>query len=420
MWGGRPCLMQEFENMREYKTNILNAAVTSLCGNRRYNEDRHFFDASTNVVFAGVMDGHGGGAMAEYASKNFPAWFCEKMMNQWHDDQRIKNLFVEFDDTANKLTGDNYTEESRKMGLWQNSWHYSPGCTNIGVAIVEKDNDMVELVACNIGDSRAIYCAGDGKDIALSRDHVPGDPEERARIEKAGSSVHGSGKETRINGILNLSRAFGDFTLKHKTKVSETETVTAVSACPDIVRVSYNKNDETLEQRFLFIGCDGVFEKWKDSEVMDYIRQCLDAQESGTYVEMRKKYYTSVLTHGEPMTPEITGMIDEIMKPTIEKAAKKWENLHSYDVVSIVQDVVHSAISRGSEDNATCMIVLLGRVECAKNKIPKSDSLEIVHFDDMPALEDYDSTEGEKKETPKDDSGDFDDMPDMPALEDDN
>jgi len=44
----------------------------------------------------------------------------------------------------------------------------------------------------------------------MSFDHKPENKEERERIEKAGGFV----SDNRVNGNLNLSRAFGDFTYK--------------------------------------------------------------------------------------------------------------------------------------------------------------------------------------------------------------
>lgn len=61
----------------------------------------------------------------------------------------------------------------------------------------------------NCGDSRSVLCRS-GFCIELSKDHKPQNLEEKMRINKA----HGYVNHGRINDILSVSRAFGDFDLK--------------------------------------------------------------------------------------------------------------------------------------------------------------------------------------------------------------
>jgi len=77
------------------------------------------------------------------------------------------------------------------------------GCTaNVGLLKRGK------FYVANAGDSRSVACLNDGSTLALSYDHKPDNTEEKNRIESAGGYV----SENRVNGNLNLSRAFGDFT----------------------------------------------------------------------------------------------------------------------------------------------------------------------------------------------------------------
>lgn len=62
----------------------------------------------------------------------------------------------------------------------------------------------------NAGDSRCVLSTLDNTVIALSEDHKPDNANEKKRIEEAGGFV----SEGRINGNLNLSRAFGDLEMK--------------------------------------------------------------------------------------------------------------------------------------------------------------------------------------------------------------
>merc|ERR1719183_2163187 len=76
------------------------------------------------------------------------------------------------------------------------------------------DESMV--VVGNVGDSRAIISSVSGNEEEglisrpLSTDHKPTVPSERQRILKAKGLV----SRGRVNGMLAVSRAFGDFTYK--------------------------------------------------------------------------------------------------------------------------------------------------------------------------------------------------------------
>lgn len=81
----------------------------------------------------------------------------------------------------------------------------SIGCT----ANVILMKNTKEIYIANAGDSRSVL-ARNGKAFPLSFDHKPENPIERARIEKAGSTI----TDGRVDGNLNLSRSLGD--LKYK------------------------------------------------------------------------------------------------------------------------------------------------------------------------------------------------------------
>ena len=53
------------------------------------------------------------------------------------------------------------------------------------------------------------------KTIKMSKDHKPDDSKEKRRIVNAGGFV----KYKRVNGMLALSRAFGDFAYKNNPEL---------------------------------------------------------------------------------------------------------------------------------------------------------------------------------------------------------
>ncbi|KHJ90196.1 protein phosphatase 2C [Oesophagostomum dentatum] len=109
-------------------------------------------------------------------------------------------------------------------------------------------NDEFLIVVANSGDSRAVLCR-DGTAIDLSLDHKPEDDIERTRIVNAGGFVNEDG---RVNGGLNLSRAFGDHSYKKNTDLSLRDQM--ITALPDVKVEALQPNDE-----FLVIACDGIW-----------------------------------------------------------------------------------------------------------------------------------------------------------------
>ena len=86
--------------------------------------------------------------------------------------------------------------------------------------------------------------------IDLSVDHKPEDETERNRIHAAGGKITEDG---RVNGGLNLSRAFGDHFYKKNEAIALHEQM--ISAEPDVIvhRVDHDKDD------FLVVACDGIW-----------------------------------------------------------------------------------------------------------------------------------------------------------------
>lgn len=117
------------------------------------------------------------------------------------------------------------------------------------------------VVCASVGDSRCVVgSTTKGTTTALTEDHKPSNPEERARIELAGGFVMGD----RVNGELAMSRALGDFRYKRDEKLQSTEY--PVICYPDVaVHKRSGKKDEIL-----VLACDGVFDVMSNAEV------CLD------------------------------------------------------------------------------------------------------------------------------------------------
>ncbi|CAB3377440.1 Hypothetical predicted protein [Cloeon dipterum] len=140
--------------------------------------------------------------------------------------------------------------------------------TTAVVALLGKE----KVTVANIGDSRAILGrlvktenGHEMKVIELSNDHKPELPEEKERIENAGGVVDDDG---RVDGGLNLSRAFGDFVFKSKKDMPAEKQ--EVIAFPDVISVDLKFEQDEADQ-FLFVACDGIWNDMSSDNVADFI-----------------------------------------------------------------------------------------------------------------------------------------------------
>ena len=135
----------------------------------------------------------------------------------------------------------------------------------------------------NVGDSRAFMSIDSGtKIVPLSIDHKPENQDETERIEGNGGKVYQnqsyipdpspgnpSGTQTLIGphrvfpGRLSVSRTIGDIEAKDERYGGNPEVVIAT---PEIRAFKIKDNYD-----FIAIGCDGVFEKMDNQEIMDQV-----------------------------------------------------------------------------------------------------------------------------------------------------
>lgn len=121
-----------------------------------------------------------------------------------------------------------------------------------------------KFYCCNLGDSRCVM-SQNRKAIALSQDHVPSNPKEKARIERAGSEV----KNNRINGILAVSRGIGD--ALHKEL--ETFGPKASTAKPSVKEFPLDKSVE-----FIIVACDGLWDVVSNDVAVRFVSRRLNDQ----------------------------------------------------------------------------------------------------------------------------------------------
>lgn len=267
-------------------------------GHRPNMEDAHVVVLRDTWGFFGVFDGHGGRDCSEFIAKRL----TEELEGEAGGDKELGNRPE--DDEAVKALMLRLDREFLETGK-------ASGTTGT-FAIVEKPSEAdgrYLLRVGNIGDSRVLLgradgtiVEGPGTDFGLTTDHKPNHPDERARIDRTGGTVEFPSGVARVNGDLAVSRAFGD--AQYKQTGGPAQEDHPVTADPELLRLECDPTD------FLLLVCDGISEAgFPNREVV-----C-------TAVEWLRR----------------------VADPA--KAARA---------------IVSKALSSGSKDNLSCMIVLFG------------------------------------------------------------
>ncbi|KAK1320629.1 putative protein phosphatase 2C 8 [Acorus calamus] len=113
------------------------------------------------------------------------------------------------------------------------------------------------IVVGNCGDSRAVLSRG-GVAFPLSRDHKPNRPDELKRVEAAGGRVI-NWDGYRILGVLATSRSIGDHYLKPYVTCEPEVTVT----------------DRTIHDEFLVLASDGLWDVMSNEDACAVTKRCL-------------------------------------------------------------------------------------------------------------------------------------------------
>jgi len=205
--------------------------------------------------FFGVFDGHGGSFVSEFAARKLLETITST--EEWRSGDRsdasikeaLRKGFLILD--LELLKQDEIVLRDDHSG--------STGVT----AMVTPE----KIFVANCGDSRSILVTGN-RAKAMSEDHKPYNPEEKARIEAAGGVV----AMNRVNGDLAVSRALGDFV--YKKTITLPQEKQQVSVEPDI---TIHLRDKGADQ-YLVLACDGVWDVISNEECADF---CLKKAEEG-------------------------------------------------------------------------------------------------------------------------------------------
>ncbi|KAJ1921697.1 phosphatase 2C [Mycoemilia scoparia] len=224
--------------------------------NRRYRRsmevsiDAHAyyynFDNVVGQSLMAIFDGHAGKQAAEWCGKNFCSVFKEL---------KTKNPDMSIPEVLNQA----FLETDKRL-VTETKSH--SGCTAV-VSFLKVDHVEVDgkpatkrtLYCANAGDARAVLSRG-GKAARLTYDHKGDDIREARRIMDSGGFVFNG----RVNGVLAVTRALGDSTMKQ-----------VVIGNPYTTETPLNDSDDLL-----IIACDGLWDVCSDQKAVDLIKDVQD------------------------------------------------------------------------------------------------------------------------------------------------
>lgn len=223
---------------------------TSVQGSRDHMEDT--FQVSYDVLgdgavqYFGVFDGHGGDKMSRFAALHLHTILAKQ-----------KDLKT---DTANALINAFEELDARWLQLAL-ATHDDDGSTGVVCVIVNG-----KIYCANTGDSRCVLGCANLRCVEMSIDHKPNRADEKERIEAANGKVLYVGTCWRVQGILAVSRSFGDRRLKRW-----------VIATPEI-RV----REMTDEDHFLVLATDGLWDVLSSQQAVDIASRSVKAKPGGS------------------------------------------------------------------------------------------------------------------------------------------
>lgn len=204
---------------------------------RSKQEDRYWSGVlNENMIFNAVFDGHAGKDVVNLIKEKFPYYLATHLYEFQGDiAQKIKEIIANFEKEVLLTTFPILTfKTAGKYG----------GSTAVFILVID---GIIYLT--NLGDSRGIIFNEKGRILAQTMDHKPENPGEAARIRSLGGFV----EDNRVDGMLAMSRAFGDFQYKENAGQYTQKGKVMVEA--DVIQQSLVKNS------YFLLASDGLFER---------------------------------------------------------------------------------------------------------------------------------------------------------------
>ncbi|KAE9133903.1 hypothetical protein PF005_g3151 [Phytophthora fragariae] len=261
----------------------LSFGVSSLEGRRNTQEDRwvvfptiaSVLDSSgpsapwsTQTAYVGIYDGHGGEECANILHEQLHTWIFRSQEAPSLAPKDLQDCFESLDASVC-----DYLLHKDDLS----------GSTATSLILRRAASGGILLTIAHVGDCRLVLGKRDGRTVELTQDHRLTVEAERDRIIQLGGRV----VNNRVNGVMAITRAFGDLEFKgrldpHHGASSSTgssgfgrafrdneKVPPLLTAKPDVDNVALDPREDA----FLLLACDGLWDVLTSEEAAAIFRE---------------------------------------------------------------------------------------------------------------------------------------------------
>mmetsp|Transcript_26587 Transcript_26587/g.25453 ORF Transcript_26587/g.25453 Transcript_26587/m.25453 type:complete len:779 (-) Transcript_26587:524-2860(-) len=305
------------ENLPSHNTGPndtgLSVAAFSLQGKRPYQEDEYAIrpflgggntpnsdkkQRAAATHFFGLFDGHAGGRCSKHISANLPDVLAEDSLFLTNLPLALKRSF--------HTTNDVFLKIAEQQRLHDGS---------TGICSLIRNG---KLLVGNVGDCRALLLSG-GKPIQMSIDQKPTNPDEIKRIASLGGVITNNLGVARVNGVLAVSRAFGNRKLRKVIR-------------PDIEMM---QRELTRDDDFLVMASDGLWDVLRNKDVCDI---CYSLAPSQRHQQIAEELVHAALARGsmDNVTCVVVKLTGYVSKQLLKENCENRSDNAGLDSLSLV------------------------------------------------------------------------------------
>ena len=189
-------------------------SVASLLHGVRHRamEDMHSVHTDDECIVVGVYDGHGGVEAARHCRDTLPPLVLGELRGDGCSDTTMQRVLAEAFTRCDAELVESQRGEVEELEAAEES-PPTGSCAGSTALLLTLHRGGRCLNIAWVGDCRAVLCRA-GSHVQLTTDHRADCPREAARVVREGGEV----VDGRLDGYLEVSRAFGDLDRATKAK----------------------------------------------------------------------------------------------------------------------------------------------------------------------------------------------------------